>query len=248
MNLEGTANDILIYKGGPVKSLSGRGPGWFGGLGIIFSTEDDPDLQKEFFSPRTDVDLYEGQRVRTYFRHGVDPVAGRTKLTQATFKRQAKGIWFEGRLDVSNPLHKRIDNLVQRGKLGFSTGSMGHLTHKEQRGQAQEILEWPVGELSLTPTPCEPRTRAVTLKSLFDENEWALGLDEADLDEWERKQAEMADNYLDGVRKVRPDYVAAKDIQQRAVNAYADFLMKKHEFTMSQIDYEHQRFMRNLNR
>lgn len=235
MNLESTSNDIVVRSGGPVKSLPGRGPGWFGGLGIVYSTDQDPDLEKDFFSPKSNLDLYDGQRIRTYYRHGADLVAGRTKITQSSFQRQEKGVWFEGKLDLSNPLHKRIDNLVQRGKLGFSTGAMGHLTHKEPRGQAKEIIDWPVGELSLTPTPCEPRTRVTTLKSLLRESEWFTDLSEADLDEWEQRQSEMADRYLDDVRKVRPDYVAQKDYERRAREAYAQCLIRSYELRMSEL-------------
>jgi len=46
--------------------------------------------------------------------------------------------------------------LVRKGVLGMSTGSLQHLVHR----QDGELKRWVVGELSLTPTPAEPRTIA----------------------------------------------------------------------------------------
>jgi hypothetical protein len=46
---------------------------------------------------------------------------------------------------------------VQKGKLGYSTGSVAHLVERLEGN----IKRWPVYELSLTPTPAEPRTLGV---------------------------------------------------------------------------------------
>jgi HK97 family phage major capsid protein len=56
-----------------------------------------------------------------------------------------------------------VVQLVEKGALGWSSGSVGHLT----RRSGKSITQWPIVELSLTPTPAEPRTLGVELiKSL----------------------------------------------------------------------------------
>ena len=59
--------------------------------------------------------------------------------------------------------------MVEKGKLGFSSGTAAHLVEREQapQGKGVHIKMWPLGlDGSLTPTPCDPHNRAVPLKSL----------------------------------------------------------------------------------
>src|SRR5262249_42472734 len=62
-----------------------------------------------------------------------------------------------------------IRELVAQGVLGFSTGAVAHLVGRTKGAVAgtMQIVSWPIAELSLTPTPAEPRTIGVTeLKAL----------------------------------------------------------------------------------
>jgi HK97 family phage major capsid protein len=63
-------------------------------------------------------------------------------------------------IDVQIELDKRLDyiddvmKLVKSGALGLSTGALSHLVVRDNG----ELKRWVVGEISLTPTPAEPRT------------------------------------------------------------------------------------------
>lgn len=221
MNYRGA--DVLIALGGACKSLPQRGPGWFSGLGVIYSSENDPDLVGEFFTKNTRCGLQPGNVVNTFYRHGQNPKLGRKQLTVASFSEEREGIRFTGRLDLTDPFQQRIDRLIEKGKMGLSTGSMGHLTSKEQRGKAAELTSWPIGELSITPTPCEPRTmqRLIPLKSL-------MGLSEFDLDAWEEGEEALADQYLEQFNpKKSQEYY-----RQKAMQLYVETLKRGHELRM----------------
>jgi hypothetical protein len=223
--------DAVCISGGPVKSLPGKGLGWFGGMGVVYGTEKTTDLESDFFTARSRLSLQEGDTVRTFYRHGGDRVAGKTELTRSSFRPQPGGIWFEGRLDLNDPLQRRVNNLVVKNKLGFSTGSLSHLVVKERKGSANEIVAWPVGELSLTPTPCEPRTRVVSLKSLMS---GSAGFTETDLERWEAEQETLADQYLLAVGGgLNKKSLAA---EQRAREIYVELLKSQHEMRMREFE------------
>jgi hypothetical protein len=59
-----------------------------------------------------------------------------------------------------------IMRLIEEGILGYSTGSAPHVV--ERIGNT--IKTWPILELSLTPTPMDPRTIGVEAKS------WAMSI------------------------------------------------------------------------
>ena len=56
-----------------------------------------------------------------------------------------------------------VYRLGSAGKLGFSSGTAAHMIKVADDG---EILRWPIVEMALTPTPCEPRARATAMKAL----------------------------------------------------------------------------------
>ena len=154
--------DTLIFQGGEVKSLGG---GRVGGYLVRFSTPADPDLVGDFFTSETDFDLYEGKTVPMLFNHGLDPVLKRRRLGRASLKLDDVGVWAEGILSERDEYEKKILELVEAGKLGWSSGSAPHMVEREQKGTAAFVKSWPIVEASQTHTPCEPRTRVESLKS-----------------------------------------------------------------------------------
>src|SRR5690606_23868955 len=85
------------------------------------------------------------------------------------------GLWAEAQLDLRHSYVRAVHHLIDRGILGWSSGSLPHLVHVEPAG---EIRRWPIVEGSLTPPPAEPRRTDVhTIKSAYA----ALGLDTARL-------------------------------------------------------------------
>ena len=227
MNYNGA--DTLIAFGGACKSLPQRGPGWFSGLGVVYSTQHDADLVGEFFTKQTFYGLQPGDTTNTFYRHGQNRTLRRRLLTRSYFSEEAEGIRFTGQLNLDDPYQQRIDRLIGKGKMGLSTGSMGHLVGREPRGNAFELTSFPIGELSITPTPCEPKTRQrlIPLKSLVD----GYMPSEAELDAWEQEEEALADDYI---RRVAPrSYNHAAE--QKAAQIYADLLMSQHEMRMAEL-------------
>ena len=65
-----------------------------------------------------------------------------------------EGIDVEIELDRRHAYASKVMELVKRGALGLSTGALPHLVVRENG----ELKRWVIGEISLTPTPAEPRT------------------------------------------------------------------------------------------
>jgi phage head maturation protease len=162
------ADETLINFGAEVKALGG---GKVGGYLVKFSTADDPDLVGDFFTPETDFDLYEGKRTLTLYDHGLDKTIKRRKLGYGSAKVDDVGVWFEAQLEARDEYEAKILELVEAGKLGWSSGSAPHLVERKAVKKAFELLSWPIVEASLTPTPCEPRTSVQSLKSYELERE-----------------------------------------------------------------------------
>jgi len=169
--------ESLIYFGGSVKALDESGR--VGGYLVRFSDNgEQKDLSGEYFTSKTYLGANEGNGVDTIFHHG-QPIPVKSNLTKAARKeielltehvfapikatRDAIGIWAETVLNMADEYEKAVFGMIKNGKLGWSSGAVGHLVKKSDDGQ---ILRWPIGEASLTPTPCEPLNRAITVKSL----------------------------------------------------------------------------------
>lgn len=155
-------NESLTYYGGAVKALGG---GKIGGHLILF-TPNSPDLQGDYFTKDTDFFLENGETRPILYRHGAHPVIKSRKLGRATLTVDDVGVFLEGELNLRDNYEKAIYKLAEMGKLGWSSGSMGHLVTKKPNGKSLEIVSWPIGEASLTPNPVEGRTAAIPLKSL----------------------------------------------------------------------------------
>lgn len=68
------------------------------------------------------------------------------------------GIDFEVELDRRHRYADMVMGLARKGALGGSSGALPHLVVRQQG----ELKRWVMGELSLTPTPIEPRSHANT--------------------------------------------------------------------------------------
>jgi hypothetical protein len=163
---EDDMNDSLTYYGGEVKALGG---GKIGGYLVLF-TPDSPDLQGDFFTKSTDFFIDSGDQRPILYRHGRHPVIKSRQLGKAQLTIDDVGVFIEGELKLRDKYEKAIYQLAEKGKLGWSSGSMGHLVTRNPIGKSFEILSWPIGEASLTPNPVEGRTSAIPLKSLVEED------------------------------------------------------------------------------
>jgi HK97 family phage major capsid protein len=155
----------VISFGGAVKAL---GDGKVSGYLVRFTTAEDPDLTGEFFDK--DTDFGDALESATYYLHGMDGVLGKTRLAQATLRRDEFGIWAEAQLKMRDEYERFVYGMAEAGKLGWSSGTAPHLVEYEPAGKARRIAIWPLGlDASLTPAPAEPRNRVIPLKTYLGE-------------------------------------------------------------------------------
>lgn len=156
--------DALIYSGSAVKALGG---GKIGGYLVLFGTPDQTDLAGDYFTK--DTDFGGAQTSPVLYQHGMDPSVGLSPVGAGPLKMDDIGIWIEAQLNMRTAYEKAVYGMAEADKLGWSSGTAAHLVKREMvaGGKASRITSWPLGlDASLTPTPAEPRTRALPLKSL----------------------------------------------------------------------------------
>lgn len=158
------SGDTLIYPGGVIKAL---GEGKVGGHLVVYSDETTPDLEGDFFTKATDFDFEDGHQVGVYYQHGLDATLKARRIGRGVLKHDDAGVWIEAQLDLRDEYERAIYSLAEQEKLGWSSGAVPHLVEREPVGKSAHIKKWTIGEASLTPTPAEPRTRALPLKSLI---------------------------------------------------------------------------------
>ena len=150
-------DEQLIYFGGTVKAL---GDGKVGGYLVRFTSEEELDLEGEFFDASTDYGKAGTSAV--YYNHGLDPVIGKRVLGEGAIQAQDVGIWIEAQLEMRDEYEKAVYSLAEKGKLGWSSGTAPHLVERNK----SHITRWPLGlDASLTPTPADPGNRALPLKA-----------------------------------------------------------------------------------
>ena len=159
-------DETFVVFGGEIKSLEN---GNLGGYLVRFTDETNPDLTGDYFKAQTDFDIEFPNQVSTYYNHGMDGTLKKRKLGKANLKVDDVGVWAELQLQARDEYEKAIISMAKSGKLGWSSGTAGHLIEKEAVGNAAWIKHWPLVEASLTPTPAEPRNSVIQLKSLLSD-------------------------------------------------------------------------------
>lgn len=162
--------DFLVTFGSEVKALEN---GHFGGYLIRFSSADDPDLSNEFFTKDTDFGVVGGQKTPVYFNHRMPlktrdggHVVIKQKIGEATMAIDETGVLVDAIIWNRDNYEKAIIEAGKKNKLGWSSGTAPHLVDYEPAGKARFIKSWPLGlDASLTPIPCEPKNKAITLKA-----------------------------------------------------------------------------------
>lgn len=137
------------------------------------------DADGEWFSPRTDFMLEQGDRRPALYLHGRTPrgsaslkpeLIGKATMT----RRDDEGVWFDVTLSDGG-LAERVWEAAQAGSARASSGAVNYLVRKDTNG---EILTWPLAELSVFDIgqgrqPANQLAR-VELKSLFKSAEIEL--------------------------------------------------------------------------
>lgn len=152
-------NEIVIYYGDTVKATRADDGVHVGGYLVRYGGL---DLTGEHFEQDTDFDIDLPDRRSAYFHHGMDQTFGKRKIGRADLRNDEFGIWAETILQERDEYEQFIAELALAGKLGWSSGSVGHLVERD----GSKITRWPIAEASLTHTPAEPRNGVIPLKSL----------------------------------------------------------------------------------
>ena len=167
MTKKNPLDNLLVYQGGAIKTL---GDGKVGGHLVMFGDVKTTDLYGEFFTAETDFDLERSDKTSVYYDHGLDGILKRRKLGQGMLSLDDDvGIWLEAQLEMRDEYEEAIYEMVNDGKLGWSSGTAYNLMSREiaADGKTYWISKWPLGlDASLTPAPAEPRIQAVPLRSI----------------------------------------------------------------------------------
>ena len=164
-----------------------------GGYSIRFDDVEAPmntDLTGQWFSKSTYLGPKDGAGVDVYFHHGypiyderIADVVTR-ELSEKTFgeakvTRDEIGIWAEAVLDIRDDYEARIAEMAEKGTLGWSSASAGHLVRIDLAEDNEALMEkfyypghirrWPVIEHSLTPSPAETRNTVQAIRSVKSE-------------------------------------------------------------------------------
>jgi HK97 family phage major capsid protein len=150
------------------------GEGKVGGYLVRWGGNGDVDLTGDYFTKETDLGISEGDRLPVYFEHGFDPVIKSRKLGRGEIQRfDDVGVWFEAQLELRDEYERKIYELAEAGKLGWSSQAGGSLVAKEAGIGGTFIATWPLAEATLTKSPAEYRNTAIPLKSIYPEAEEA---------------------------------------------------------------------------
>ena len=175
-----------------INAIEGR----VGGYLIVWGSAQRRDLQGEYFTPETELGLDWYDRRPVLYHHGLD---GDLKAAIIgvidTLRADECGVWAEAQLDMRQRYVRAVHRLIERGILGWSSGSLPHLVEVADDGC---IKRWPIIEGSLTPAPAEPRRTDVSvIKSAYD----VLGLDTGRLALRDEEKVWQATHYPNAKRK-----------------------------------------------
>lgn len=156
------AIETLSYQGGELKAL---GNGKIGGYLVRFGGK---DLMDEWFTKNTYFGPSDGNNADCCFHHMIPIKEGLEYLAEHLFQpikttKDDIGIFAETVMNMADEYEAAIYGLVEKSKLGWSSGAPGHMVRRLKSG---EITRWPIAEGSTTPQPAEPRNRAFPVKSL----------------------------------------------------------------------------------
>ncbi len=154
----------LVVYGGEIKAL---GDGRVGGYLVQYGSPEQTDLTGvDFFTSSSEFGPHTSSLV--YYHHGMDNTIQRRVIDPAAkLVKDDVGVWVEAQLNMRDAYEREMYRMAERKKLGWSSGTAGHLVERVPVHGAMWIKTWPLGlDASLTPTPAEPRTQAIPLKSI----------------------------------------------------------------------------------
>lgn len=189
------------------------------GYGVIFGGK---DLDGDTFAKDTQYQEKQAVGRDVFYHHAMQPglehSIGEIKSIERKEDGDIDGLWFEAQLDLAAEYTEHVLELIEAGALGYSTGSVGHLISRK----GSVITRWPIVEISLTPTPAEPRTVGVErIKTLAASNpDYQAFLPSAsdDADKGAQEGSEDTKN-LERGRITMPDKITQADLDAAVKSA-----------------------------
>lgn len=139
-----------------VKRLGGNRVGHYA---VLWGDPAKRDLTGEFFSPRTEdlETLFRAVgRLPLLYQHTLDDQLKTSVVGLVdVLSRDDVGLWYEAQLTMAGEYRAAMEELIGAGALGTSSGTLPGARRVDRR--TGEIKRWAIAELSLTPTPAEPR-------------------------------------------------------------------------------------------
>lgn len=180
-----------------VKRLGGNRIGHYA---VLWGDPAKRDLTGEFFTRRTaDLDtLFRAVgRLPLLYQHTLDDQLKTSVVGLVdVLSPDDVGLWYEAQLTMAGEYRAAMEELIGAGALGTSSGTLPGARRVDRR--TGEIKRWAIAELSLTPTPAEPRMMerpAAEIKAAWKAA--GLSLTPA-LSQWEREtEGEKAANMAD---------------------------------------------------
>lgn len=139
------------------------------GWGVVFGGL---DLCSTRFTKDTDYWLAQlGATKVALYDHGMNDAIKQTVIGSALITMAEDGLWVEAELEKHSKYVQQISKLIDAGVIGWSSGAIGHLIDgAEDEAGVYTYKSWPIAEMSLTPTPAEPRTLGVAqIRNLVEE-------------------------------------------------------------------------------
>lgn len=144
---------------------SAKGGATVGGWGMMFSDENELDLDDQFFDENTRLLLDYYENAPLWMEHGQDGRYGSMPIgKRVSVKVYPHGIWVEHELDPEHPLYDETLKGVEDGTFSYSSDSIGHYVRDGYEEDTGRLGVWPVAGWSLTNNPAEPALGAVTLQ------------------------------------------------------------------------------------
>jgi len=162
-------DDLMVAPGGALRALDDEGR--VGGYLVLYGSPEERELDGYYFSPACDFGPHDGDGAYCLFHHGIAVHPALQDLAERQFKslrteRQELGLWAETVLDLADEYEREVHALIVAGRLGWSAGAAPHLIRSAEGG---EFVQFPIAEGSITPSPQQPRSKVIALRSLLEE-------------------------------------------------------------------------------
>lgn len=142
-----------------------------GGYGIIFNKRDASPWHDYFVKSHTNFmwdEFPRDMRRPVLYEHGFDGFIKQAGVGVVTkIEEDDVGIWVEAQLNRRNKYTKMMLPLLDKGALGWSSGTVRHLAQRSRTTKGL-VDQWPIIEFSFTPVPAMPEGTEVDYVKTFD--------------------------------------------------------------------------------